>query len=369
MKKADKYNELLKHGNYDEADALLAIAWKDVDKYLKNGLNIIDAMEKAGFEKENKLQNTLDDIIEKEKRKNPYFPNGKPFEDLIKGDERLDELLMVDGYKINGHIHAYYNDLQKYKVGDLLDKIGIGLNGLFVILNGMCDFLRENTKKPIRIQNKIKECLDDLNEHPGCGQVMQILFLQGIIEWFKHCYIDEKSKDYDEAQTLCNWVYERLIEVCAYYFIVFNKNSDSEPLDNYLASTDVYRIYVEHLNVNEKKTIDDESNSNNTKEKQKLSFESYLLNCNVNDVCSKLESLFLDAKGKKAATILLALNQKKYIIIPERGKQSIYEAINKRFNLNLANSHYQPYISFIKGELTTTKISNGDIEQMKSYIP
>ena len=95
------------------------------------------------------------------------------------------------------------------------------------------------------IQNKIKECLDDLNEHPGCGQVMQILFLHGIIEWFEHCDIDEKSKGYDEAQTLCHWVYERLIEVCSYYFMVFNENSDSEPLDNYLASTRIGRVWCE----------------------------------------------------------------------------------------------------------------------------
>lgn len=220
-------------------------AFQLADEYRQKGLNLNEAMEKAGFSKNEEMQSILDNIISNAKKENPYFPYGKPFEDLIKDDESIDELLRVDGYAIDSNIYAYHNDLKKYKVGDLLDKIGIGLKGLFVILNGMCDFLQENTKKPIRIQNKIKECLDDLNEHPGCGQVMQILFLQGIIEWFEHCDIDEKSKGYDEAQTLCHWVYERLIEVCSYYFMVFNKNSDSEPLDNYLASTRIGKVWCE----------------------------------------------------------------------------------------------------------------------------
>lgn len=218
-------------------------------EHMQKGSNINEAMEMAGFVKNNELQSILNNTISEAKRENPYFPYGKPFEDLIKGDESLDELLRVDGYKINGKLYAFYNDLQRYKVGDLLDKIGIGLKGIFELLNGMCDFMQENTEKPIRIQNKIKDCLDCLNEYPGSGQVVQILFLQGITEWFKHCDINDESKGFDEAQTLCNWVYERLIDVCIYYFMFFYKNSDSEPLDNYLTSSQIGEFWSETQNL------------------------------------------------------------------------------------------------------------------------
>ncbi|WP_163216246.1 hypothetical protein [Bacteroides sp. 224] len=235
-----KYREIEQQAREIQLKSLEAVS-----KHVQKGSNIDEAMKKVGFTRNDELQSVLDNVISKAKKDNPYFPFGKPFEDLIKEDEDLDDLLMVKGYKIDGNLLAYHNDLQKHKVSVLLDKIGIGLKGLYTLLNGMCFFLKENTEKPTRIQNKIKDCLDNLNEYPGCGQVIQILFLQGIIEWFEHCDIDEKSKGYDEAQILCNWVYERLMDVCLYYFMLFNKNSDSEPLDNYLATTQIGEVWNE----------------------------------------------------------------------------------------------------------------------------
>lgn len=213
---------------------------------VQNSISFDKAMEIAGFSKGKELQSVLDNVIIDAKRENPYFPCGKPFEDLVKGDEEIDKLLGVKGYKIDSHLLAYYNELTKHKVDVLLGKIGIGITGLFMLLDGMSDFLKENTEKPIQIQNKIIDCLDSLNKLPGCGQVIQILFLQGVIEWFGHCDIDENGKGYNEAQTLCNWVYERLLDVCLYYFMFFKKDENSKPLDIYLADTEIGRAWIEY---------------------------------------------------------------------------------------------------------------------------
>ncbi|WP_283687785.1 hypothetical protein [Dysgonomonas sp. Marseille-Q5470] len=100
----------------------------------------------------------------------------------------------------------------------------------------------------------------------------------------------------------------------------------------------------------------------------KIAFESLLLNCDTKRVCEVLDQLFIGAKGKKAATILLALKNKNYIIIPERDKQKIYNALNERFGLNLTNQSCQKFIVFNNGSLTTP-ISSEDIKQIENKLP
>ena len=80
-----------------------------------------------------------------------------------------------------------------------------------------------------------------------------------------------------------------------------------------------------------------------------------------------LRILFSGAKGKKAATVLIALHRLNLLILPERGKQQIYEAINKTFHLSLGNQSYQPNIIFTKKGIET-KIDEIEIQEVMKKI-
>jgi hypothetical protein len=85
----------------------------------------------------------------------------------------------------------------------------------------------------------------------------------------------------------------------------------------------------------------------NTDKAQKT-FADYLL-CEDTDrkngIIEKLKPLFNGAKGKAAATNLIALHEMNLIVLTNRGKQAIYDAVNASFGLSLRNQSYQPYIT------------------------
>ena len=201
------------------------------------------AMEAKGYRHSPELQKILDDAIAGEKAKNPYWPTNAPFSCLSKDDEDMDALLMAGKFEINACLTSYYREIKRYKIDELLNKIGIGAKGLFEILNNLCGGIKDNTDRPIYVQNTITDIIKFFDDYPGCGQVIQILILQGLLSWFESCDINKGDKGCKAAEDLCDWVGEQSMKVCTFYFIHFNKDENSKPLDDYLATTEIGKAW------------------------------------------------------------------------------------------------------------------------------
>jgi len=228
--------------------------WKDA--YQKAIDNIEqgkdNAMQEAGFVKCDFLQNAIDYIVDNAKRDNPYFPFSKPFEDLQKEDEDIDLLLMVEKYDISGSLSSYYHDLLRFRIGELLNRLGINIKDLFRCLFSLIDTVKNNTEKLIFIRNKIKDLLNNLDSYPGSGQVMQILILQGLIVWFENCNIDEGDNGYREGEILCTWINEMMTRACVFYFEFFEQSEITKYFDEYLATTEIGKVVYRLLYENER---------------------------------------------------------------------------------------------------------------------
>lgn len=253
MKKADKYNELLNQGQHDAAEVLLTEAWKEVDRYLKDGLNLIEAMNRAGFEKDDKFQNTLDDTITQEKDKNPYFPYVAPFADSVLRAEYLDKLLESVKFDISGSLTEYIKELVSFKIDLFLNSVGIEIKWIIDLLDKHISIIKENTDKPLFTQNKITETLKICDQSPYAGQITQILFLQGLVKWLEYCEFDNNA--HDEVQGILDGICESLMEVAVFYF--YHYYGKETLFDNYLASTELGKLCIECQNEKELSNTED----------------------------------------------------------------------------------------------------------------
>jgi len=196
---------------------------------------------KKDIEKDDELQAILDEIISKEIKKNPYFPYIAPFALLGKDNESIDELLFCEAYNIKSCLLGYYKELKQYDIDTLFAKANFTLKLFFELLNSLCKYISENTGKYIHLQNKITEFLQELDNYKGFGQVLQILILQGLLKWFENCKINENDVGFTEATELYKFVNDRFIEVCIFYFLYFDKNENSRPIDDFLATNEIYK--------------------------------------------------------------------------------------------------------------------------------
>jgi hypothetical protein len=101
-------------------------------------------------------------------------------------------------------------------------------------------------------------------------------------------------------------------------------------------------------------------------QKKEKRFEEYLSgNKKSKDtLISKLTPILKNAKGKKAATVLLALHRLGRLVLSERGKQELYDAVNAHFGLALKNQSYQPYIRFDDRGVSYQRITDAEIVDM-----
>ncbi|MDL2265638.1 hypothetical protein LJC43_04575 [Parabacteroides sp. OttesenSCG-928-G21] len=79
---------------------------------------------------------------------------------------------------------------------------------------------------------------------------------------------------------------------------------------------------------------------------KEMIFEDFLI-CDKEQKTKLMDALkfeFKGAKGKKASTVLSALHQLEMIVIRDKEKQKVYNALNSAFGLNLKNQSCQPYI-------------------------
>lgn len=105
-------------------------------------------------------------------------------------------------------------------------------------------------------------------------------------------------------------------------------------------------------------------------QEEERSFEDHLLGSKEakEALMLKLKPLLKGAKGKRAATVLLALRELKLIGIPEHGKQKLYKAINHRFGLSLRNESYQRYIQFDNKGIVVNVITEAEIEDIVKIL-
>jgi hypothetical protein len=201
---------------------------------------------KAGFEKSDELQAILDNVISKAKEENIYFPQTAPFADTEKNDEAIDDFLFCEESNIKSCLLGYYKELIQFEVDVLFTKARFPVKSLVEMLSKVCIFISENTHKPLHLENKIIDLLQELDKYPGFGQVLQILILKGVLKWFEVCNINENDEGYTQVVELCRFVKERFMQVCVFYFLYFDKNENSRQLDNYLATDEIYK-HIKHI--------------------------------------------------------------------------------------------------------------------------
>lgn len=251
-----KYDEYINKGEYDKAVELQTNALEKALQNIDQGWDISEAMENAGFVRNEKLQTILDNVTIGLKNKNSFFPFDAPFSDYTKDDETIDRLLLCEKYNIKSCLVGYYNDLKEFRIDTLFQKVDMSFNWLFEILNNVCTYISDNTDRPLHLQNKIVEFLQLFNEEPGFGQILQILLLQGVLNWFEKCNINENDSGYNQLQDLCNFVGIRLIEICTFYSIYFKDDEDKQLIDRFLYSTSLGKKIIKVINKKETLKID-----------------------------------------------------------------------------------------------------------------
>jgi hypothetical protein len=245
MSRADTYKELMDACKYDEANKLKKEALDDVREYLWHGMPFGEAIQKVGFEANDEPLNILlDEDVLKGREKKLFAPNIPPFEYIQREDESLDRLLMCEEYYIHAPLSGYINELKQYNVDVFLEKFN-RVDGLskrldiklriFGLVHTICWEINRKSDSPLYLQNIIINSCKALDKMGGRGIVIQILTLYGLMSWLER----GSEVEQNEADDLFQWVNKRFNEVCIFYFLTFDHNSDSVPLDNLLASAPI----------------------------------------------------------------------------------------------------------------------------------
>ena len=160
-------------------------------------------------------------------------------------DEDDDDFLMVEAYGFKGSLEPYYRKLQQYGVMECLFKDKEVRNVFWSLLKHIVTFIRDNTTKPNKARNEITNTLKIIDNIPGLGLIWQILLLQGLYSLFEKIDINEGDNGFDEAQELCNWTFEQLLQKELWFCHYFWSDEDKEilkPICNYLYSTEVGKV-------------------------------------------------------------------------------------------------------------------------------
>ncbi|KAA6327991.1 hypothetical protein EZS27_023066 [termite gut metagenome] len=256
MSRADTYKELMDACKYDEANKLKKEALDDVREDLWHGMPFGEAIQKVGFEANDEPLNILlDEDVLKGREKKLFAPNIPPFEYIQREDESLDRLLMCEEYYIRAPLSGYINELKQYNVDVFLEKFnrvdglskGLDIKSrIFGLVHTICRAINRKSDSPLYLQNIIINSCKALDKMGGRGIVIQILTLYGLMSWLER----GSEVEQNEADDLFQWVNKRFNEVCIFYFLTFDHNSDSVPLDNLLASTPIGKAWQENLNLN-----------------------------------------------------------------------------------------------------------------------
>lgn len=195
------------------------------------------------------LMNIIDDIIQRDGEQGKgLFANHT---DIPEEDEAEDELLMIDAFGLKCSLLPYWDELKKYKVvGDDGFLKGNFKKELLIGINQEVFFVKDNTDKPARIKNHITQKLKVYDEIPVWGIFFQILILQGLCSWLEEVPLNEGDNGYKEAQSLYNWITERLLEKLTRFCLMSFGNGDKQmlkPLCDYLYTTKAGKAIQAHI--------------------------------------------------------------------------------------------------------------------------
>ena len=224
--------------------------------------------------------------------------------DIPENDEAFDELLMIEVYGLNCTLHPFFDELIQYNIigkdGLLKDELA---KVLLSIIRGIMYFIKENTNKPNKIQNHIKEVITNFDNIPIWGLLLQILALRGLCKVIEDININEGDNGYYEAQSLYNWLSGILAEKEIQFCYVPYGNEDKQilkPLCSYLYSTDLGKMVQNTIFKN-----NEPQQANNGQTTGKLNLPSEL-------------------DTERARKYIAKAIQAKYIIVTDKGLQWVY---------------------------------------------
>lgn len=153
----------------------------------------------------------------------------------------LDAFLMIDAFDLHGSLIEYKDNLEAHSV--------IGNKGflneeftyfLFATVSSLAKYIAANTDRPAGTKNHIIDTLKELDRLPVWGLFFQILILQGLCTWLEGMDITEQDRGFKAAQSLYDWIFERLMEKEIYFCYTPYSDNDKKilkPFCDYLYST------------------------------------------------------------------------------------------------------------------------------------
>ena len=287
------------------------------------------------------LMSIIDDIIQRDGEQGKgLFANNT---DIPEEDEEEDELLMIDAFGLKCSLLPYWDELKKYKVvGDDGFLKGNFKRELLISINQEVSFVKDNTDKPARIKNHIAKKLKVYDEIPVWGIFFQILVLQGLCSWLEEVPLNEGDNGYKEAQSLYNWITERLLEKLTRFCLMPFGDGDKrmlKPLCDYLYTTKAGQAIQAHIankihgkaeqdkntQVIEVQSINPEPQPKRPKQQQKgqpargkgkETLKDKMINDADGSKLQKMHTVMNGKKGKDAALIVLACIKKGWMSKP-----------------------------------------------------
>lgn len=169
---------------------------------------------------------------------------------IPKEDEALDEYLCVEAYDCKGTFATYYRMLQRYNVVGkdeaLFNRLNLGNNDngtrlLFAALKQCACIIKDNTDSPNKTRNKLNEAICCFDNVPVWGLLFQMLLLDGLCKMLESLNINEGDNGFDEAQALCDWLVEGLLQKEILFCCQYYGDGDLKtlkPLCEYLCTTE-----------------------------------------------------------------------------------------------------------------------------------
>lgn len=131
--------------------------------------------------------------------------------DFTKEDEFIDQYLNVEVYGVSGSFAPFLTELQRFNV----DKLTLGIDltrVLFMILDDISKYLKDNTNRPQAVKNFIIDWVAKFKKVPVYGNVLQISILQGLSRMLECCDLEETSSSYNDMMSLHDWIIVKLGE-------------------------------------------------------------------------------------------------------------------------------------------------------------
>lgn len=244
-------------------------------------------------------------------------------------DVLLDELAMAEAFNMKCSLTRYIDDLRRCRV--ILDKDSFfdrdKTRLLFATLKKAVGSMKDNTNRPETAKAEIADIIKGFDNIPVWGLFFQILTLQGLFGLLLDLDINEGDTGYNEAQSLCYWIGNLLVEKEAMFCALPYGENDMkrlEPFCEYLISTEAGQYVQKGLFGNDeqpplnpdKQPAPAQPDSGKKKGRPTKPFKDLMLNDEGGEHLKKIHALMNGKSGKDAGLIMLACIKKGWITKP-----------------------------------------------------